>query len=58
MAYSLSDIHSVFSVDCVKIISFEYSNSISFWEPIEKRDETALVINLKGSKSELVIQIG
>lgn len=58
MAYSLSDIHSVFSVDCVKIISLEYSNSISFWELIEKRDESALVLNLKESKSELVIQIG
>lgn len=57
MTYSLSDIHSIFSVDCVEIVAFEYSNSVSFWEFIEKGDETALVVNLEESKSELVIRI-
>lgn len=46
MTYSLSDIHSIFSVNCVEIIAFEYPNSISFWEFIKKGDETTLIINL------------
>lgn len=58
MAYRLSNIHRIFSVNCVEIIAFEYTDSISFWELFEKGDEAALVVNLEKSKLELVIQIG
>lgn len=55
MTYRLSNIHSIFSVNCVEIIAFEYTDSIGFWEIIEKGDEAALVVNLEESNLELVI---
>lgn len=58
MAYRLSNIHRIFSVNCVEIIAFEYTDSISFRELFKKGDEAALVVNLEKSKLELVIQIG
>lgn len=58
MAYRLSNIHRIFSVNCVEVIAFEYTDSIGFWELIEKGDKAALVVNLEESKLELVIQIG
>lgn len=50
MTYRLSDIHSIFPMNCVEIIAFEYTDPIGFWEFIKKGDEAALVIDLDKGK--------
>lgn len=47
MAYRLSNIHSIFSMNCVEIVALKYTDSIGFRKLIEKGDKSTLVVNLE-----------